>query len=71
MTSEKQIGIYSHSEIKEEYDLLRIANIIENLGGSIFQIDRQYSLAVFYFKLPVKQKMNKFLEEIDNKMYRW
>lgn len=71
MTSEKQIGLYSISEVKEEYDLLRIANTIEVLGGSVFQIDRNHSAVSYYFKISRNQKMNKFLEEIDNNLYRW
>lgn len=71
MTSEKQIGIYSLSSVKEEYDLLRIANSIEELGGNVFQIEKQYSSATFYFKIDRNQKMHKFLDDLETHILRW
>lgn len=71
MTSEKQIGIYSDSSVKEEYDLLRISNSIEELGGSVFQIDRHHSSAIFYFKIDRNQKMHKFLDDLETHILRW
>jgi len=64
MTTGKQIGVYFHYPARNGHNLIRIANIVEGLGGSVFQINTNPSVTTFYFKISDNIEMCKFIDSI-------